>query len=562
MFKTVVSSDNVNTSGEVITGSNGNIGFVKIKNQNGDYHYLCIDSYGNLCVNATIPDQYNLGSVIGTPTNSLQTYDGTYNHSYNYGKVGDIMGRYVNAIYSDTGDTFEDGGEPNPRDVSNAICDQPGSNDNPDNMSSMFWLWGQFMDHMIVLTNHNDESITIDVTGDSVYDPGSAGKNINMSRSEYFIEFGKRQQRNYLSSFIDATAVYGSNETRLNFLRTGTNGLMKLTNNLPPLNTEGLPNAVNTTDFYYVVGDVRGNEHLALTAFHTLWVREHNYWAAQFLAANPTWSDEQIFQKARRYVISEIQAINYNEFLPVLLGESCALNAYDADVDTRIYNEFATSAYRYGHTMVTESTDIRNPTTGALVNQLALDSLFFNPTLLKDGTYTVGQILLGFVKQLSQKLDEKITGSMRNALVGGDPFDLASLNIKRNREHGIAKYHQVKDALLGGTVTGWDDILAPGALSTALQAEYGAGGWNELDLWLGCLVETKQPGSPLGAVAHYIIKDQFQRLRDGDKYFYLWNSELTQAEIDSIDATTLKDVMVRNTTIATGQLPTNVFYIS
>lgn len=53
--------------------------------------------------------------------------------------------------------------------------------------------------------------------------------------------------------------------------------------------------------------DVRSNENLPLAALHNLFVREHNRRCNILRAANPTWSDEQLYQSARRYVIALIQ---------------------------------------------------------------------------------------------------------------------------------------------------------------------------------------------------------------------------------------------------------------
>lgn len=62
------------------------------------------------------------------------------------------------------------------------------------------------------------------------------------------------------------------------------------------------------------------NEQVNLALMHTIWMREHNRIAAELQKMHPNWSDEALFQEARRIVIAEMQHITYNEFLPILLG--------------------------------------------------------------------------------------------------------------------------------------------------------------------------------------------------------------------------------------------------
>lgn len=69
-------------------------------------------------------------------------------------------------------------------------------------------------------------------------------------------------------------------------------------------------------------GDPRVNADPHQVVMHTLWVREHNRIAGELASLNSHWSDERLYEEARRIVIAEIEHITYNEWLPVVLGQS------------------------------------------------------------------------------------------------------------------------------------------------------------------------------------------------------------------------------------------------
>ena len=47
-------------------------------------------------------------------------------------------------------------------------------------------------------------------------------------------------------------------------------------------------------------------------------MREHNRVAAELRELNPSWTDENLFQEAKRIVIAEYQNVIYSEWLPVI----------------------------------------------------------------------------------------------------------------------------------------------------------------------------------------------------------------------------------------------------
>src|SRR6185436_19630742 len=143
-----------------------------------------------------------------------------------------------------------------------------------------------------------------------------------------------RQQINTVSSYIDASAVYGDTDTRLDWLREGTvdgnpdnNGsrLLLPSNYLPRRDSRGNPatappmavdgRLLANPNRAMVAGDVRANENIALTATHTLFAREHNRIVSRLPDVLPA---ELKFQIARRVVGAEIEFVTYNEFLPAL----------------------------------------------------------------------------------------------------------------------------------------------------------------------------------------------------------------------------------------------------
>ena len=160
-------------------------------------------------------------------------------------------------------------------------------------------------------------------------DPVFHTPTMDFQRSKYDLATGTglgnpRQQINEITSYLDASMVYGSDAGRATTLRTPSGGQLKTSaGNLMPLNTFGLPNGTGgpfDPAQFYVAGDVRVNEQVGLTAVHTLFLREHNRLADQIAAANPGWGDEQIYQRARKLVGAEVQVITYKEFLPASVG--------------------------------------------------------------------------------------------------------------------------------------------------------------------------------------------------------------------------------------------------
>lgn len=92
-----------------------------------------------------------------------------------------------------------------------------------------------------------------------------------------------------------------------------------------------------------------------------MWFRWHNYIAESIKNLQPTWSSEEIFNEARKWVIATQQHIYVDEWLPALLGKSLpAYKKYDPSINPQIDQFFQSAAFRFGHTLVTPGVYLRN----------------------------------------------------------------------------------------------------------------------------------------------------------------------------------------------------------
>jgi hypothetical protein len=498
--------------------------------------------------------------IPATP-DEIRTIDGTGNNLDNpdLGTADEALLRIAPADYGDGVSTPAGADRPSAREISNALADVEGDGITSDRgLSAFLYVWGQFLDHDIDLTESQEdgESFAIEVPEDDpLFDPSGSGEaTIPLTRSQFDPTTGTstdnpRQQISSITAFVDGSQVYGSDQATADSLRTFEGGQMAITDDgLLPLDERGM----------VIAGDIRASENISLTALQTLFVREHNRLAAEISAANPDASDEEIYQQARAVVIAEIQAITYNEFLPALLGNRAIsrYEGYDPTVDPTIANEFSTAAFRFGHSTLNDDIEFFDNEGRAVQDAIELKDAFFNASLLEETG--IDSILKYDASSQSQEIDLQVVDSLRNFLFGppgAGGLDLVALNIQRGRDHGLADYNATRAAYGLDEVTSFADITSDAELQSELEALYGD--VNNIDLWVGLLAEDHLRGSSVGELTSTIIVDQFQRLRDGDRFWY--ENIYSGGELRQLQRTSLTDVIERNTTVE--GLQDNVFFM-
>ena len=510
-----------------------------------------------------------------TSAQIYRSYDGSNNNVDNstWGAVDAQLIRIAPADYADgISEPKLDmtHNRPNPRMISNRLFSQAATISNGLSLSDFTWAFGQFVDHDISLVeNDPTENLSnIEIpSDDQFFTPGST---MHMSRSMAAEGTGTdianpRQHANQITSFLDGSAVYGSDEVRANWLRTFEGGKLKTSpGDLLPWNTI-TGNQNDAIDFnapfmaddtrsltrYFVAGDVRANENPLLLSFHVLFLREHNRLCDELALAHPAWTDERIYQRARKLVGAFIQEIVFEEWLPAMGVELPNYNGYKANIDPTISNEFSAAAFRLGHTLINSNIiRMNNDGTDMQGGNITLKDAFFNPfvMILSGG---VDPFFKGMATQVQQEMDCKVVDDVRNFLFGAPGqggLDLAAININRGRERGIPSFNQIRQELGLPSVNSFYTLTHDQEVADVMQDVYGS--IDNLDPWVGMISEHHVGSEALfGELIMTILEEQFQVLRDGDRYYYQVDDELTADQKEMVSNTTMRNLIMRNTNI-------------
>ena len=500
-------------------------------------------------------------------TRQIDGRQNNLNHP-DWGAAKTPVQRFAPYFYNDGVSEMAGNDRPNPRYISNIIVSQPALTESRNGLSDMTWCWGQFLDHDIALTlPTTEEFIPVMVEAPDLMFPM-----IPVMRSDHDPSTGinrnnPREQVNSTTSFIDGSAVYGSSLERVEALRVHEGGRL-LTNDgdLLPWNT-ALIEMENPDkrplDQLFMAGDVRANENPALISMQTLWLREHNYWADTLAEQHPGWDDETLFQHARRMVMGEIQAVTFQEFLPTLLGPHApdiSEAHYDPDMDPRMFNEVLGALFRIGHTMVsTHIMQLNADGSAAGPGEFEFKEAFFKPELM-NGYASVQRVLKGVASKRMQEIDPFVVDDLRNFLFGqpgAGGLDLISINLQRGRDHGLPSYNEARLALGLTERESFEEISGNPDLVEVLTSAYGE--VRLVDLWVGAMAEDHLADANVGETLAVALSMQFSHLRDGDRFFFTHDEGLSASEKTAIRATSLSQVIVRNTGLASSDLQANVF---
>ncbi|XP_021203081.2 chorion peroxidase [Bombyx mori] len=343
---------------------------------------------------------------------------------------------------------------------------------------------------------------------------------------------GYAKQMNGATHYPDLSHLYGTFPEKLSLVR-GEGGFLKTFNDfgraLPPLTKRRECVNMDGGSPCFESGDSHGNQFISLTAFHTLWSREHNRVAQALSRLNPHWDEDTVFMETRRILQAEFQHIIYNEWLPLLIGHQMMQlfnlspsseysSSYDPTVNPSITAEFATAAMRFGHSIVDGRIVIPNTKTGEVHETISIPEVMFQPSRMRLRHF-LDRLLIGLTLQPMQSVDPFISEGLTSYMFRGtNPYglDLASINIQRGRDYGVRSYNSYRRLCGLQPFESFEQF--PQSAAKRLASVYESP--EDIDLWVGGLLEAPMEEAVIGPTFAHIIADQFYRLKAGDRYFY------------------------------------------
>ncbi|MDO9442132.1 MAG: peroxidase family protein [Beijerinckiaceae bacterium] len=294
-------------------------------------------------------------------------------------------------------------------------------------------------------------------------------------------------------------------------------------------------------------------------------------------------------------------------------------SGYNPEANAGISHEFAAAVYRVGHSLIGQTLTVMDET--GQPKQVALFDAFLNPSN-DASTYSaplppgyvpqpgyeqlgVSNILGGIVTQQAEEVDFNIVDAVRSDLVRINA-DLFSFNVARSWDVGLGTLNQIRMGLqasqdpyvseavgFAGALTpyaSWEDFQTRNGLSdtvinqfmqaypdlvlqdAAEIASFQAAnpdialvngntvkGIDRVDLWVGGLAEKHINGGMVGQTFWVVLHEQFDRLQEGDRYYYTARLDNLDLYENQIDGQNFSDIVARTTGLS--NLGEHIFFV-
>jgi hypothetical protein len=476
-----------------------------------------------------------------------RTLDGTYNdlEQPRMGSAGTRFGRNIplSAVVQDTRD---DKLRPSPREVSRALMTRESLIE-AGSVNALVAAWLQFMirDWFSHGKSPQDNPWEVQLAPDDdwpenpmrimrVMDdptrPASAG-----DEPPTFV--------NTSSHWWDASQIYGTTPEYQAFVRTGKGGQLRVEPDgslpLPPGKTDGNP----TEEPGFWIG---------LAMLQNVFTLEHNAVCDMLAGHYPTWTDDEIFQRARLVIAALVAKIHTVEWTPAVISHPTSVTAQRANwfglagdrlknavgrisrsevisgipgaatehygVPFSLTEEFA-AVYRM-HPLAPDDWSIRQLADDQPLGEYTLRELSGPDGVAVLQKHPLADLLYSFGTQHPGLVSLHNFPRFLQHFVrpDGKIMDLAATDILRHREMGVPRYCEFRRQLHLDAPASFEDLTSDREDAAEMRRLYD-GDIERLDLMVGLFAEEKPQGFAFSDTAFRIFILMASRRLNSDRFF-------------------------------------------
>jgi hypothetical protein len=532
----------------------------------------------NLHDTSQIPNKDELPKPVPSPSDRhlvVRTADGSYNDLDHpeMGMAGTRLAR--NVPLSDAKVDAKNLLNPNPRNVSRVLLTRDKFHPATIlNLNAASWIQFQTHDWFTHGNNQPDNKVEIPVEEDDPWRQEYGKMEVKKTLADPTRHDNSNPPTfiNEVTHWWDASQIYGSNQETINKLRSHVDGKMIIDEDgfLPMHPTDGIDD----------VG-FPGTWWVGLSMLHTLFVKEHNAICDRLKQEYPEWSDDDLFDHARLINAALLAKIHTVEWTPAILphpatkiamntnwwgllgqdfkkmlgriGDSEMLSGIigsSKDHHTAPYylTEEFVSVYRmhplipdelefYSHqdgrfVVKKEFREVFSKQTRGFMEEVKMSDLFYSFGIAHPGAVTLHNYP-HFLRQL--------------VLDNGEIFDLAAVDILRDRERGVPRYNRFREIVGRGRVKSFEEITSNPQWAKELREVYN-NDIDSVDLMVGLFAEDLPEGFGFSDTAFRVFILMASRRLKSDRFFTKdYRAEIyTQLGLDWIENNSFLTVLRRH----------------
>ncbi|NEO05252.1 MULTISPECIES: peroxidase family protein [unclassified Moorena] len=507
----------------------------------------------------------------------IRTADGSFNdpNDPKMGMAGTRFGRNValKYAYPDEKNLLN----PNPRTISRKLLTRdefvPAST---LNLTAAAWIQFQTHDWFSHTFNDSEEKIEIPLEQDDPWPEEHRPLEIEKTpKDPTRSEDDTKNPPTFINQethWWDASQIYGSNQETIDKVRSHVDGKMIIGDDgLLPVNPENGIDIVGFDDNWWI----------GLSMLHILFVKEHNTICDHLKKQYPDWTDDDLFDHARLINAALLAKIHTVEWTPGILahpalqvamrtnwwgilgeefknrfgriGDSEVVSGiigssidhhsapyYLTEEFVSVYrmhplipDEFPFYSVKDGKELLTKDFfEVSGKRSRAILEQVDIADLFYTFGISHPGAVT----LYNYPKKLQQLVRDN-----------GEVFDLAAVDILRDRERGVPRYNQFRELIGRDRVKSFEEITEKPEWAKELREVYN-NDIDSVDLMIGMFAENPPKGFGFSDTAFRIFILMASRRLKSDRFFTKdYTAEIyTQFGLDWIEKNTFISVVLRH----------------